>query len=226
MGTRPWDSDPRIRKRPSKAQPLLLLYAAGPGGSWRSRYRQKKADACWGVAPSLLPKQAGARGKTARRDAVQLARVARSGELTPVDVPQGDDEAIRDHTRAREEVISARTDAPCRLKACVRRQEIREAGRAHWSPAPLRWLAAVVGPPPAQPIVLQAEVRTVTEHPERLGRREQARREQVTTGRVPPVVDALQALRGVPGTGAVTRVADMGDLPRFEPPSALRQCLG
>ena len=41
-----------------------------------------------------------------------------------------------------------------------------------------------------------------------------------------PVVDALQALRGVPCTVAVTMVADMGDVTRFEPPSELMKCLG
>jgi transposase len=69
------------------------------------------------VAPSLIPKKAGERVKTDRRDAVQLARLARSGDLTPVYVPKVDDEAIRDLTRAREEVISDLTDAKFRLKA-------------------------------------------------------------------------------------------------------------
>ena len=73
---------------------------------------------------------------------------------------------------------------------------------------------------------MQDDVRTVTEHTERLGRLDQALREQVTTGRVPPVVDALQAWRGGQCTGAVPMGAAMGDVPRFEPPSALMQCLG
>jgi transposase len=37
---------------------------------------------------------------------VQLARLARSGDLTPVYVPTVDDEAIRDLTRAREDTLS------------------------------------------------------------------------------------------------------------------------
>jgi transposase len=70
-------------------------------------------------------------------------------------VPKGDDEAIRELTRAREETISALKDATCRLTACLLRQEMRYAGRAHGGPAHLRWLAEGVCPPPAQPIVLQ-----------------------------------------------------------------------
>ena len=155
LGTRQGDSDQLIRKRPSKAQHLLFIYEAGPCGYWLYRYRQKKDDDCWVVAPSLMPKKAGERVKTDRRDAVQLARLARSGDLTPVDVPQVDDEAIRDLTRAREEVISDLKDATFRLKAFLLRQDIRYAGRANWGPAHLRWLAEVVCPTPAQQIVFQ-----------------------------------------------------------------------
>src|SRR5712691_11751428 len=140
--------------------------------------------------------EAGERVRTDRRDALQLAPLARSGDLTPVYAPKVDDEAIRDLTRAREEVISDLKDAKFRLKAFLLRQDIRYAGRAHWGPAHLRWLAAVVCPTPAQQIVFQEYVRTVTEHTERLGRLEHALREQVKTWRLPPVVDALQALRG------------------------------
>lgn len=226
IGTRQCAMDPRIRTRQSQAQPLLFLSEAGPCGSWLSRSLQKKDDDCWVVAPSLMPTQAGDRVTTARRDALQLARLARSGDRTPVSVPTGDDAAIRDRTRARAETISDRTEATFRLQAFVLRQAMRSAGRAHGGPAPLRWRADVVCPTPAQPMVLHADVRTVTEPTARLGRLEQALREQVTTWRVPPVVDALQALRGVQCTVAVTMVADIGDVTRFAPPSALMQCLG
>lgn len=178
------------------------------------------------VAPSLIPKKAGDRVTTDRRDAVQLARLARSGDLTPVYVPKVDDEALRDLTRAREDAISDLKDAKFRLKAFLLRQDIRYAGRANWSPAHRRWLAEVVCPTPAPHIVFQADVRAVTEHTERLGRVDQALRAQVTTWRLHPVVDALQALRGVPCTVAVTMVAEIGDVTRFEPPSALRKFLG
>jgi hypothetical protein len=226
MGTRQGAMAHRLRTRPSQAQPLLCLSEAGPWGAWRSRSRQKQDEDGGVVAPSLRPTQAGERVTTDRRDARQLARLARAGALTPVSVPTGDEEAIRERTRARAETRSARKDATFRLQACVLRQEMRSAGRAHGGPAPLRGRAAVVGPTPAPPIVLHAEVRAVTDHTERLGRLDQARRAQVTTWRCPPVVDALQALRGVPCTVAVTLVAAMGDLTRCEPPSARMPCLG
>jgi transposase len=226
IGTRQCDIDQLIRKMQAKATHLIFIYEAGPCGYWLSRYLRKKDSDCWVVAPSLIPKKAGDRVKTDRRDAVQLARLARSGDLTPVYVPKVDDEAIRDLTRAREDAISDLKDAKFRLKAFLLRQDIRYAGRANWGPAHLRWLAEVVCPTPAQQIVFQEDVRAVTEHTERLGRLDQELREQVTTWRLHPVVDALQALRGVQFTVAVTMVAEIGDLTRFEPPSELMKFLG
>jgi transposase len=106
------------------------------------------------------------------------------------------------------------------------RHDIRYTGRAHWGPAHLRWLSAVVCPTPTQQIVFQAYVRAVQEQTERLQRLEQELHEHVKAWRLYPVVEALQALRGVPFTVAVTLVADMGGLTRFDTPRALMKCLG
>ena len=81
IGTRQSALDPLIRTMPSQAPHLIFLYEAGPCGSWLSRSLQKKDDDGWVVAPSLLPTKAGDRVTTARRDAVPLARLARSGDL-------------------------------------------------------------------------------------------------------------------------------------------------
>ena len=84
IGTPQCDIDQMIRKMPSKAKHLLVVYEAGPCGSWLYRYLTKTGHDCWVVAPSLIPQKAGDRVKTDRRDAVQLARLARSGDLTVV----------------------------------------------------------------------------------------------------------------------------------------------
>jgi transposase len=178
------------------------------------------------VAPSLIPKTAGDRVNTDRRDAIPWARLRRSGDLTPGYVPRVDDEAIRDLTRAREDTIRALKAAKFRLKAFLLRHDIRYTGRATWSPAHLRWLREVVCPTPAQPMVFQEDGRAVTEHPERRQRLEQALHEPVTSWRWQPVVAALQALRGVPCPVAVTTLAELGDLTRFETPRPLMKCLG
>jgi len=119
MGTRQCDSDQLVRNMQSKAQHLIFVYEAGPCGYWRYRYLRKKDYDCWVVAPSLIPKKAGDRVKTDRRDAVQLARLARSGDLT----------------RAREDALGDLKAAKFRLKAFLLRHDIRYTGSANWGPA-------------------------------------------------------------------------------------------
>ena len=157
---------------------------------------------------------------------MQLARLARSGDLTAVYVPKVEDEAMRALTRVREDTLSDLKAAQFRLKAFLLRHDIRYTGRANWRPAHLRWLSKVVCPTPAQQIVFQEYVRAVNEHTERLQRLEQELHDHVPAWRVHPVVEALQALRGVPCTVAVTMVAELGDLTRFDSPRELMKCLG
>jgi transposase len=179
IGTQQCDIDHLVRQMPSKAQHLIFVYEAGPCGYWLYRYLTKKDYGCWVVAPSLIPKKAGDRVKTDCRDAVQLARLARSGDLTVVYVPNVDEEAIRDLTRAREDPISDLKEAKFRLKAFLLRQDIRYAGRANGGPAHLRWLSEVVCPTAAQHSVFQEYVRAINDQTERRQRLAHALHEQV-----------------------------------------------
>jgi transposase len=107
IGTRQCDIDALVRKLQSKGARLVFVYEAGPCGYWLYRYLCKKELACFVVAPSLIPRKPGDRVKTDKRDALTLARLARSGDLTPVYVPAVPDEAIRDLARAREDDLNA-----------------------------------------------------------------------------------------------------------------------
>jgi transposase len=226
IGTRQGDLAHLSRQLPSEAKPLIFAYAAGPCGSWRYRDLTQQGSDGWVVAPSLIPTKAGDRGTTDRRHAAPLARLARSGALPSVDGPQGEDEASRDLTRARAETLSALPAAKVRRTAFWRRHDSRYTGRATWTPAPLRWRSDVVWPTPAPQLVFQADVRAVNEPTARLPRLDQARQAQGTSWRVHPVVEALQALRGVQCTASVTTGAARGDLTRFDTPSERMKCLG
>ena len=117
VGTRQCDIDKLIRQLQSKSKQLVFVYEAGPCGSWLSRYLTKKGYTCWVVAPSFIPKKTGDRVKTDRRDAMHLARLMGSGDLTPVYVPAVDDEALRDLSQAREDTLRDLQAAKLRLKA-------------------------------------------------------------------------------------------------------------
>lgn len=141
IGTRQCDIDKLVRKLQGKARNLVFVYEAGPCGYGLYRYLTKQDLVCWVVAPSLIPRKAGDKVKTDRRDALSLARLMRSGDLTPVYVPEVQDEAIRDLSRAREDALKDLNGARHRLKGFLLRHDIRYQGRANWGPAHLRWLA-------------------------------------------------------------------------------------
>jgi transposase len=136
------------------------------------RYLIRRGLNCAVVAPLLIPRKAGDRVKTDRRDAITLARLLRSGDVSAIYVPTVDDEAIRDLSRAREDTVRDLKRSKVRLKAFLLRLDIRYAGRANWNAAHLRWLARVVCPTPAPQIVFQEYVHAVSEQTERLRRLE------------------------------------------------------
>lgn len=182
--------------------------------------------ACQVVAPSLIPKKPGDKVKTDRRDAIALARLLRSGDLTRVYVPTVEDEAIRDLCRARDAARLTVKNAKLRLKGCLRRLGLHDVGRADWNAAHMRYRAKVVCPTPTQQIVVQESVRAGDEHVDRLSRLEAALVERAPAWRLYPVVQALQALRGVQFLVAITVVAERGDLTRFDSPRQLGAFVG
>jgi hypothetical protein len=105
IGPRQCDIDKLIRKLASKGALLVFGYEAGPCGYWLYRYLTGKGLACQVVAPSLMPRKAGDRVKTDRRDAITLARLMRSGDLSAIYVPGIEDEALRDLSRSRDDAM-------------------------------------------------------------------------------------------------------------------------
>jgi transposase len=159
IGTRQCAIDKLIRQLQAKGFRLEFVSEAGPCGYWLYRFLTRKSLSCHVVAPSLIPRKPGDRVKTDRRDAATLARLIRSGDLTPIDIPRLEDEALRDLCRGREDTLRDRKRSTVRLKAFLRRQDLRHAGRANWNAAHLRWLATMVCPTPPQQIVFQEYVR-------------------------------------------------------------------
>ncbi len=226
IGTRQVDLDKLIRRLRTKNPALVFAYEAGPCGYQLYRDLTGQGFDCHVVAPSLIPKKPGVKVKTDRRDAVALARLLRSGDLTAVYVPTVDDEAIRDLCRARDAARLTLKDAKLRLKAFLLRLGLHYVGRADWTAAHRRYLAKVVCPTPAQQIVFQESVRAVDEQVDRVQRLEEELRELATHWRLYPVVQALQALRGVQWLVAITVVAELGDLTRFDNPRQLAAFVG
>lgn len=226
IGTRRSDIDKMVRQLRSKEGRLSFVYEAGPCGYWLYRILQKEGLSCMVVAPSLIPRKSGERVKTDRRDAVQLARLLRSGDLRAVYVPSPEDESVRDICRLREDVLSDLRSAKYRLKSFLLRHDIRYEGKADWKPSHLRTLSTLSLPSPAQKVVFQEYVAAVTHLMQRLAVIEEELRQHAQCWRLAPVVRAFQALRGVQFHVAVTVAAELGDITRFEKPRQLMAYVG
>jgi transposase len=205
---------------------LKFCYEAGPRGYPLGRFIRSHQAECILVAPSKVPRKPGDRVKTDRRDADQLARLYRAGELTAIYVPEPEDEAVRDLIRARYQVGRQQHRARQQLKMFLLRHNIRYAGKTAWRPAHLRWLGTVKVPFAPQQFAFQEMVEVITEAAQRLDRYDKHIAAVVSTWRWQPVVKALMSLRGLALLNAATVVAELGDLTRFAHPGQLMGYLG
>ena len=212
-----------------KAHPgatLKFCYEAGPRGYPLCRFLRGLGQECIMVCPSRVPRRPGDRVKTDRRDADQLARLYRAGELSGIHVPEPEDEAMRDLLRSREQVRSAQHRARQQLKMFLLRHNFRYAGTTSWTPAHLRYLAKIKMPFPTQQFALQEMMNAISEAGARLERYDAQLEREVAGWRWEPVVRALMSLRGVGLLNAATLVAELGDLSRFTRPAELMSYLG
>ena len=217
----------KVRRRlRAPGRRLHFVYEAGPCGFGIYRYLTEEGEDCAVVSPSRIPRPSRDRIKTDRRDATTLARLHRAGELVAIHVPTVDDEALRDLVRAREDAVGVSTQAKHRLKAFLLRQGRRYDGRAGWSRPYRRWLATLTFPSAPQHIALQEYRDTIDETERRVSRLTEQLRHLVAQWRWAPLVEALQALRGVSFVTAAGLVAELGDLRRFDHPRTLMAYVG
>jgi len=203
-----------------------FCYEAGPCGYGIHRQLQELGLDCQVVAPSLIPRKPGDRVKTDRRDSLSLARLHRVGELTAVWVPDGAQEALRDLTRAHEDMKSLERKTKQRLQALLLRHRKKYGGKVNWTQAHYHWLETVKFDQPVQQIVFQEYVDSI----QGLAKRVKALDDQLETSAAEsvfwPVIEGLMALRGINLLAASTIVAEIGDMKRFAGAPELMGYLG
>ena len=208
-----------------RGRKLAFCYEAGPCGYGVQRQLASLGHRCDVVAPSLIPRKSGDRVKTNRRDATMLARLLRAGELTPVWVPDADHEAMRDLVRLRGVARQMVTKARQHLQGFLLRHGRKHRGTA-WRMAYRRWLSSLAFEHPAQQIVFQDYVDAVGDAERRLKRVEGQILTLLSDWSLSPIVDSLQALRGIAVINAVVLVAEVGDFTRFNSPRQLMAYFG
>ena len=206
---------------------LLFCYEAGPCGYGLYRQLVEAGHDCQVVAPSLIPKQAGDRVKTDRRDALKLARLLRSGDLTAVWVPDAEQEAMRDLTRARADMKGQERKARQQLNAFVLRHSHHwPRGKTRWTQTHFNWLESIRFEQPYLQIVLQEYIDAVKAATQRVADLSDQLMRVLPSWSLAPVVDALVALRGIDKLAATVLLAELGDISRFDSPKQLMAYLG
>jgi transposase len=181
---------------------------------------------CLVAAPSLIPRKPGAPFKTDQRDAKQLARLLRAGDLTAVYIPEPTDEAIRDLCRARTDAVDDQRRCRQRLKSFLLRHGYRYSGKANWSQPHMRYLRELVLPHPAMKTILEEYLQGIDAAHERVQRIEASMLDLLDDWRLKPAVEALMALRGFQLVAAMITVSELGDIHRFTHPRQLMTYLG
>jgi transposase len=215
-----------VTKLATKYQSLTFCYEAGPTGYGLYRLIRSLGHDCLVAAPSLIPKKPGARVKTNRRDAVELAKLLRAGELTAVWVPDERHEAMRDLARARQAARKHLKGKRQQISSLMLRLGRHYPRKKTWGPVHMNWLMQQKLAHREQRIVLEEFLEGVRQEAERVQRLEQAMCEAVPEWSLAEVVTALQAMRGIDLVAAVTVLAEIGDLSRFQNPRELMGYLG
>ncbi len=210
----------------SDGEALSFVYESGPCGYGVYREITETGHDCQVVAPSLIPRKPGDRVKTDRRDAMNLARLHRAGELTPVWVPGPDQEAVRDLTRAREDMKAMELKARQRLGAFLLRHDRVYEGKSRWTQAHFRWLEQQRFDRAVQQVVFQEYVDAVEAGQTRTAGLQAQMHEVLATWTLRPTVEALMSLRVVSTITAMTVLAELGDLTRFDSPRQMVGFLG
>src|SRR6201986_2038484 len=213
-----------VKLAPARKE-LRFCYEAGPCGYGIQRQLTEAGHECAVVAPSLIPRRPGERIKTDRRDAINLAKLHRAGELTPVWVPDEAHEAIRDLVRARLAAVRTLRQARQQLSGFLLRHG-HHYNRPAWTLMHRRWLAGLRFEHAVHHIVLEDCIAAIEAATARRDRLEAHIAAALPDWSLAMVVRALQALRGMALVAAATLVAELGDITRFANPRQLMAYLG
>jgi len=211
-------------KKLGRVETLAVCYEAGPTGYVLYWQLTQLGVKCEVVAPTLVPMRSGDRVKTDRRDAEKLARCYRSGDLTAVWVPDAEHEALRDLVRARLSAVEDLRRARQHLRHFLLRHGMcSPTAMKAWTQKYEQWLRSVSFEQPALEATL-IDYKTEVQHAQdRIERLESAIDAAIAAApaKMQAVIAALQTLRGIAKISAVTIVAELGQISRFDRPSQL-----
>jgi transposase len=224
---------PKLKKwidRVARDGEVRSCYEASGAGYVLHRALQEWGYASDVIAPSLIPKRSGVQRKHDKRDATDLARLYRAGELVAVRIPSEADERVRDVVRCREtfqrEILKSRHYI---LKFLARRGFVFRDG-TNWCTPHLQWLQHLTtdgSPLAAHDRLVFREYHALLMY--KLQRRDELDRQIEQLALLPalaPMVGRLQCFRGISLHSAMVLATEIVDWRRFERPAQLACYLG
>lgn len=202
----------RLKKEDGEVR---CVYEAGPSGYPLCRKLRQAGIGCDVIAPSLIPRKPGERVKTNRRDARNLGRLYRAEELTVIEVPDETQEAVRDVTRAREDVREDLTRRQHRLSRFLLRHGYIYQDGDKWTKKHWAWMGRIRFEDPNLRMVLEESIRAVEQSQEQLKTYEARIEEVAEQAAYKPKVERFKTLRGIQTITAMTIVAEAADLRRY-----------
>ena len=207
-------------------RPVRAAYEAGPTGYGLARELAARGVECVVAAPGKIPRAAGDRVKTDRRDAEHLVRLLLAGKLHPVRVPGREEEALRDLIRAREAVRQDLMRCRHRLSKLLLRHGIRFDDGPAWSERHRAWLATVALPQPAAQATLADACGAVEALVHRRGELERQIVALLPASPWATRAGRLRCLRGIDTLTAAGLCSEIGDFERFAQAGQLMSYVG
>jgi transposase len=207
--------------------PVKAAYEAGPTGFGLARALQAAGVACLVAAPGKIERPASDRVKTDRRDAERLVRLLMVGGLHAVRIPSGEEEALRDLVRAREDVRGDLMRARHRMGKLLLRHDVRYDGAGeNWTQRHRDWLGRVELEGRGAQVTLLDYLGAIDALVVRRDALEQTIAELVESSPWAQTVARLRCLRGIDTLTAVGLCAEIGDFERFARAGQLASYLG
>jgi len=216
----------RVLKSLGDLKEIHCAYEAGPTGYGLHRFLSSKGVRCDVIAPSEMPQKKGKRVKTDRLDAIALAHHLRSGNLTPICVPDEEIEAMRDLTRGREDAKLVEISAKHRLSKFLLRQGRRYPGKTAWTNTHLDWIRKQTFGHEAQNLVLREYLTSLERARDQVARMTDALERFAKETQLAPLVAAFRAVRGIDTITATSLAFELIDLKRFPTAPKLMGYLG
>ena len=215
-----------VQELNQKYADLHFVHEAGSCGYKYFHYLSSQRLVCSIIAPIPKGRNPAVSGTSGYRDALQLARLQRAGNLTKICVPHPEDAAMRDLVRCCEVARLYRSHARSQVQNFLKRNDIQPDEGWNWSAEQWQWLERVTFHRDTQDIVFREYLNMVLVAGLTLKRLEKQMVSSVKNWRMQPLVDAYQALRGVNLLTAVTMAAMLGDPRRFDSPRKLMRYTG